>query len=395
MTLTEAGRSAAASGALERADTSGSGSLSARLLPPFRSASEYPDAGDDWSRLNLSESSFGCSPLARQAVAEELGRIHRYPDPGAGALRAKLAQLHALTDDHVVVGNGVDELLLLSALALRRPDTGVVVSANTYPGHAYAAGAACRPPSRIPVPGMRVDVAGIIDRMRAGSLVYVCNPHNPAGTALTGTEIDALAVAAAERDAIVVFDEAYIEYASPGETATATGHVRCGRPVVVLRSFSKIYALAGLRCGYALADPALCDEMRRLKNVLVYNVNRLALVAAKATLNHAAFRDDVRDQTRANLSAFQHWLASEPWADTVPSVTNFALVELPWPAEIVTAKLTHRRVLVRDCSDLGLPYHVRVSVGSPHEMEAAKAALRQVAAQLSGSRTTRAGGPNA
>lgn len=373
-----------------RGDIDGLQRSPAVLLPSFRPGPQYVSA-DGWIRLSLSESSIGCSGLARQAVADELVRIHRYPDSAASKLAAKLAELHALTEDHIVVGNGVDELLLLSAMAFTSPSGGVVVSGSTYPGHANAAAAMRQPPNRVPVRDMKVDVARLIDQMRAGALVYVCNPHNPLGTALSSVEIDALAFAATERGAIVIFDEAYIEYASAGETVTAIGHVRDGRPVVVLRSFSKIYGLAGLRCGYALADSTLCDELRQLKNVLVFNVNRLALVAAEATLTHTGFCEDVRDRTRAGLWAFQEWLASEPWAVTERSVTNFALVKSPWPAEIAATELARRRILVRDCTDLGLPHHIRISVGLPQEMEAVKAALRHVAAQVSGNRTVRTG----
>jgi histidinol-phosphate aminotransferase len=361
------------------------------LLAPFRPGPQYASA-DGWIRLSLSESSYGCSPLVSEAVAQELPRLHRYPDPGAGALVARLAETHGLTEDHFVVGNGVDELLLLAAIAFGSPAGIAVVSDSTYPGHANAVAVALRQPSHhVPAGILRVDVAAVIDQMSGGALVFICNPHNPFGTALTAAEIDALVLAAAARGAVIVFDEAYIEYTMPGETHTAMDHVRDGGPVIVLRTFSKIYGLAGLRCGYAAADPALCDELRRTKNVLVFNVNRMALTAAEAALADPGFYENVRTQTRAGLTAFQDWLASEPWASTERSVTNFALVEMPWPAAIVAAELAHRCVLVRDCTDMGLPLHIRISVGLPHEMEAIGSALRHVAAQLSGTRPMRTG----
>lgn len=273
------------------------------LLAPFRPGPHRASA-DGWIRLSLSESSLGCSPLVIEAVAQELSRIHLYPDPGTGALIARLAATHGITDDHFIVGNGVDELLLLAALAFGSPASGAVVSDSTFPGHNNAVAVALRQPAhRVPVRTQRVDVAAVIDQMRAGALVFICNPHNPFGTALTAEEIDALVLSATTRGAVIVFDEAYIEYTLQGETHTAMDHVRAGGPVIVLRTFSKIYGLAGLRCGYAAAGPVLCDELRRMKNVLVFNVNRMALTAAEAALTDSGFYEDVRTQTRAGLTA--------------------------------------------------------------------------------------------
>ncbi len=353
----------------------------ASRLPLFRPGGHYPD-GDGYVRLSLSESGFGASALARRAVANESVRLQRYPDPGARSLAAQLAARHAVTPEHIVVGNGSDELLLLSALAFVTPEARVVVSASTYPGHRNAAQAARQTPVTVPLRNYRVDVPRIVRAMRPGSVVYVCNPHNPAGTALAANEVDALVLAAEQRRAVLVVDEAYMEFVSPGETRSAITHVRAGSPVIVLRTFSKLYGLAGLRCGYAIGQPALSAEIRKLKNVLVFNVNRLAQVAAEASLRDTGFAEQVRARTRSGLIALEAWLATQPWASPVPSVTNFVLLGTPWPTNIVAGELAQRRVLVRDCTDLGLPHHLRISVGSKAEMTPAQAALTDVAELL-------------
>jgi histidinol-phosphate aminotransferase len=347
-------------------------------LPLFVAGSGYGEAS---TRLSLSENGMGCSPRARQAAVDETGRLHRYPDATALRLIAAIARREVVTPDHVVAGNGIDELLLVSALALIGSTSGVV-SASTYPGHANAVRAARRDPIVVPLRDLRVDVDAKIDVMRPGVVVYVCNPHNPTGTALLGSEIETLAAAAAERGAVLVVDEAYIEFAHAGETRSAVDHVRAGLPVIVLRTFSKVHGLAGLRCGYALAPPALCNELRRLKSVLVFNVNRVALAAAEASLLDAEFTASVQARTRTAIREFEAWLSARPWARVGRSVTNFTLVELPWPACTVAAELARRGVLVRDCTDLGLLNHVRISAGDSEDMDTARTALDDVAREL-------------
>ena len=333
-------------------------------------------------RLNLSESGFGCSLRARQAALDEADALYRYPDATAGRLVAAIAEREGLTPDHVMAGNGIDELLLISALSLVDPSVGAIVSDRTYPGHANAVRAARHTPIILPLRGLRIDTEATIDAMRPRSVVYVCNPHNPTGTALDPAEIEHLARVAHERGAILVVDEAYIEFADPHEATSAVTHVRAGLPVVVLRTFSKIHGLAGLRCGYAMARPDLCDQMRRLKNVLVFNVNRIALAAAEASLADTEFVGAVRGHTRTAVRMFEAWLTTQPWAEVNPSVTNFTLVKLPWPAHVVSERLADHGVLVRDLTDVGWPDHVRISVGHAYEMNSIQAALEKVAQEL-------------
>ncbi|MGY0237005.1 pyridoxal phosphate-dependent aminotransferase [Longispora urticae] len=345
-----------------------------------------------WLRLNFSESTFGCSPHAREAVSRELGCLNRYPDAMGQSLTTAVAEKHDCHPDQIVLGNGVDELLLLSALALVDSDIGAVVTANTYAGHANAVAAARAHYVEVPLTtDLRVYHETITTAMAPGRIVYVCNPHNPTGSALSAGEVRALAVAAAEAGATVVFDEAYLEFTYGDETASAVPLVREGLPVVVLRTFSKIHGLAALRCGYAVASPATATELRRVKNVVVFNVNRLALVAAEASLRHPAHTTAVRDRTRAVLTRFRDGLRAEPWAAPQPSVANFALLRLPWPADVVRAELARRRLLVRGCADLGLPRHIRISMGDEAEMDQAAAILRATAAHLIGQSTLERG----
>lgn len=332
-------------------------------------------------RLSLSESSYGCSPAARRAAEAAIAGLERYPDPDGEALTAAVAGTHRVTSAHVVLGNGIDELLLLSALSLVDSEVGAIVTANTYAGHAYAVSAARAPLCTVALQGDRVDIGAVIASARPGVVVYLCNPHNPTGTALPPEEVDAVVHAVAAAGACLVLDEAYIEFADAAQTRSAVHHVRDGAPVVVLRTFSKLHGLAGLRCGYAIAAPALAESLRRLKNVLVFNVNRVALAAAEASLHDHAFADRVRSGTRSTLDGFRSMVDRTGWAAAAPTATNFTLVRTPLPAEHVTAALARQRIRVRGGTALGFPQHIRIAAGQPADMRRVADVFGELAAE--------------
>ncbi|GAB2960982.1 pyridoxal phosphate-dependent aminotransferase [Saccharothrix stipae] len=339
-----------------------------------------PGAFDDgWLRLSLSESAFGCSPAARLAAEAALADAERYPDADASSLARAVARVHGVTPHHVVVGNGVDELLLLSALALSTPDAGGVVSGQTYAGHANAVGAARSPLTTVPLAAGRVDVERVVAAAAPGVVVYVCNPHNPTGSALAAAELRAVVEGVASAGAVLVLDEAYIEYAGPDRASSGVRYVRQGLPVVVLRTFSKIHGLAGLRCGYSVTTPSLARELRRLKNVLVFNVNRVALAAAEASLGDPAFTEAVARGTRAVLAGFRRAVNETGWADALPSETNFVLVHSPLPAEDLAAELARRRIAVKPLAALGFPRHIRVAAARDEDMRRMATALHEIA----------------
>ena len=353
-------------------------------LPPFEPGEEARDPSGV-IRLCLSESSAGCCPEATQAIRAELANANRYPDAAAGALTRVLADRTSLPEQSIVVGNGIDELLLFLALAFLGDGRGSgVVSASTYPGHAAAVAAVRAPCITVPLrPDLTVDTEAMAERLRfPKSTVILCNPHNPTGTFVSADEVTTLVHIAQANDSLLIIDEAYMEYAEPELAISALAHVRAGRPVVVLRTFSKIYGLAGLRCGYALAPPALADQIRRIKNITVFNVNRYALAAAEAALGNQEFTAEVRATTRRAAAEFRHAMAGAPWFTAHPSVTNFLLCELPWDAARVAAELSMRGVLVRPCLDLGLPCGLRIAIGTPHEMATLAATLAGLAELL-------------
>ena len=350
-------------------------------LAPLPIAS--PMGGEKCIRLHLSESMIGPSPRARAALHEQGRRAGRYPDATAGSLIAAIADMHQVQPAAVVVGNGIDELLLFTALAFVGAGGAGIFCAQTFPGHRSALEVVRGAPREVPLSANRIDAERLADEMRSGaSAAYVCNPHNPTGSALSAEELAFLVDQACETGTLLVVDEAYMEYAEPDLATSAIDYVRQGAPVVVLRTFSKIFGLAGLRCGYSIAPEPYSSHLRKLKHVTVFNVNRLALAAAEASIRDRDFVAYVRGETRRALRSFLGDIGALAWLRPMPSVTNFVLLGTPWAATDVAAVLRRRGILVRPCADLGFPLHVRLSMGAPAHLSAAVLGLAAASQDL-------------
>lgn len=334
-------------------------------------------------RLCLGESSFGMAPAALHAAQAELTRPHRYADADAGRLRAAIADRFALTPAHITAGNGADELLLFAALAFG-PDLGSgIVSATTYFGHRSAIRSARVPLVEVPLAGARVSTATFLEQWGDQPRVaIVCNPHNPTGSMLSTADVDRIVEHAARTGSVVVFDEVYAEYAAPDGFVSAVRHVRAGLPVVVVRSFSKIYGMAGLRCGYAIANPELSARLSMTKHTLVFNVNRVALAAATASIDDTGFASTVAATNRALRHGFVERLCENPALEVHDSVTNFVLVGDRTGSLPIARTLAAEDIAVLACTAYGMPDHVRVSIGTAAELDRVATVLAGAASRV-------------
>jgi histidinol-phosphate aminotransferase len=315
-------------------------------------------------RLHLSENERP-SPLARAAAAEEAARLGRYPDPTYANLTAELATFWQVRSDEVVVSNGSDELLLLSALAFGAQAAGVV-TAGTFLGHRYAVEATGRQATEVPLaPDGRIDAIGFSRALDRAGVAFVCNPHNPGGSALADDDLAAIVEAAQAAGSTLVVDEAYMEYADHG-TASLAGPPRDG--VIVLRTFSKAYGLAGLRVGYAIGSAGDLDAIRHLQRVVPFRVNRVGVAAAIAALRDPEHLARIRGEN----SRKRAWLTSALHAKGIearPSVTNFVAIPVANPDAIRAHLLEKHRIVVRDTSDMGYAGHIRVSLGEESALQ--------------------------
>ncbi|MEU6788764.1 histidinol-phosphate transaminase [Nonomuraea angiospora] len=320
-------------------------------------------------RLHSGENPYGPSPAVLRALDAELGRLHRYPDGSCEALKAAIALHHGVPADRVLVGNGVDEVILLLVLALADREREAVVTDGTFRSYAESLLAARQPFTACAMEGYRQPVKELARRLRAGAVLgFVCQPHNPTGGVLVQRELRELREATAEGGGVLVVDEAYAEYAGD-DFCSALPMAATGSGVCVLRTFSKAYALAGLRVGYAVGDDAVISAASRARGALPYNVNRFAQSAAMAAL---ADQEHMRRAARAVVET-REWFRARLCAlglTCPPSRGNFVLIDAAGREQAVAAALNVMGCRVRDTGDMGLPGHVRISIGTPAEMEA-------------------------
>ena len=331
--------------------------------------------------LGSNENPYGASPRARDAIQRALDGIHIYPDPLGGDLKRALAAHHGVQPANLLLGNGSHELLMQFAQVFAGPGDEVVASKfgfAVYALAAQAAGATLRPAPALPRENAMPrghDLAGL--RASIGprtKLVYLANPNNPTGTWYAADEFAAF-MAQVPGDVIVVVDEAYAEFTNAPDYASALPLVTRHPNLVVTRTFSKAYALAGLRVGFAVADEGLIAVMERVRES--FNVNALGLVAAEAALG------DV-DHLQASIAG--NSVQREALADALrargmkvaPSQTNFLLVEFGDHSSRIEARLVGRGVVLRPMGGYGLGECLRITVGTEVENQRLLAALDEV-----------------
>ncbi|MFI5932104.1 pyridoxal phosphate-dependent aminotransferase [Actinoplanes sp. NPDC051494] len=324
-----------------------------------------PDA-DTLVRLHLSESPYGASPAAVAAATTALERVNRYPAPERESLVAALARHWDVAPDQIAVANGSDELVLATALSLGDLTRPGLVTAGTFPGYRAVLERIDRGAVELPLAGATTDATAFANELPGHGIGYVCNPHNPAGTALTRDGLAALITAAHAGEVPLIVDEAYQEFSDPRLPQTRDFLDR-GAPVVALRTFSKAYGLAALRIGYAVGRADLIAEIRRTLSVLPFSVNRVAQAAAVAALADQEFLGTVR----AAGAQRRRWFCAEldrRGYRYVPSLTNFVAVEVDDAGGLQDTLAARYGILVRNTAMFGFPGHLRVSLGTEAEL---------------------------
>src|SRR2546425_2837034 len=326
-------------------------------------------------KLASNENPLPPSDRVQKAILATLNHLNRYPDGSGFYLRQALAKKHGVSPDHVVLGNGSNELIELLVRTFLRPGDEAVVphpSFVVYPMIVQAAGG-------VRVMVMLKDFRLDLDAMARAitpttKIVFVANPNNPTATIVTKDEVEHFMARVPERT-IVVFDEAYIEFAMGPDFPDTLSAVKHGRKVVVLRTFSKAASLAGLRVGYAVADADAISLMNRIRQP--FNVNSLAQAAALAALDDDAH---VLECVRM-IEAGRHLLYDEVKSirvSDVPAPANFILVDVGRSAADIYQKLLHQGVIVRPMTPFGLETALRITVGTPEENRKLVKALRSV-----------------
>ena len=331
-------------------------------------------ADEGIAQLASNESPWGPHPAVSEAIARAAGAAHRYPDPAATALRRRIAERHEVSPADVAVANGSCEILLAAALALCEPGDEIVYAWPSFSMYPYLAPLSGAREIRVALTGdQRHDLdAMAVEVTAATQLLIVCNPTNPTATHLPAARIAELCERVPGHVTVIV-DEAYVEF-QLNDDPDATVDLRRRFPnLVLLRTFSKVYGLAGLRVGYALGSPAFRDAVDAVRQP--FSVNAVAQAAATEALRH---QDDVAtrvertiiERVNVELGVRELGLA------TPDSHANFSWIDLGDrdEAELV-ARLGEQGILVRAGTPLGGPGHIRVTYGAPEHNRRFLAAL--------------------
>jgi histidinol-phosphate aminotransferase len=330
-------------------------------------------------KLASNEGAFGPLPGAVAAFEAAVGELNRYPDGGGLRLREALAERHGVAPEQVVPGNGADELIRLCAVSTLDARDRAVLPWPSFPSYVAAAACCGAEAVRVPLRGRTLDLDALLAAgKRPGTkLAYLATPNNPTGTLPTRAALRRL-LDELPNEVVCVLDEAYAEYADPepdGIRLVAEGRER----LCVLRTFSKVYGLAALRIGYAVASPDVADALDRVRPI--FNVNQPAQEAALASLHEpdaVAGRVAHARRGRERLLAAMRAAGLEP----EPSQANFVYAEVPGGegAELANALLSEG-VIVRALAGFGAPGAIRVTAGTDEENELFAGALARVMAQ--------------
>ena len=326
-------------------------------------------------KLASNEGAFGPLPAAVAAFEAAAGELNRYPDGGGYRLRSALGERHGVPPEQIVLGNGADELIRLCAVATLEAGDRAVFPWPSFPS--YVASAACcgAEPVQVALAGRAPDLDALLARCDARTrVVYLANPNNPTGVLTAHDDVLRLAQELPPR-ALLVLDEAYGDYAQPEPRGVELVRAGAGR-VCVLRTFSKVYGLAALRIGYAVASPEVADALDRVRNI--FNANQPAQEAALASLHEHEQVEGRVEHARAARERLRSALEAAGLRPE-PSQANFVYADVPGgDAEGLTRRLLERGIMVRALTGFGAPGAIRVTTGTDEEMKILEGALPAV-----------------
>lgn len=317
-------------------------------------------------KLASNENPIGPSPLAVQAILDRVHTLNRYPDGSCYYLKEKLSSILGLPQSRIIVGNGSNELIELTIRTFMEPEDEVIQAFPTFLVYQKIVSGAGGRMVSIPLAEFKIDLEAMLGAVTPRTkIIMVNNPNNPTGTALG---LDAMRdfLERVPEDVVVVLDEAYIEFASDDSVADGLRLADSHPLLITMRTFSKIYGLAGLRIGYGFASEAVVDYMNRVRQP--FNANSLAQAAATAALEDREFVSRTLKLVRDGLS-YLYGQLDELGLPYVPSQTNFFLIRVPMGADRLYKRMLREGVIIRSMASFGLPDYIRINVGLAEENE--------------------------
>lgn len=330
-------------------------------------------------KLASNENPFGPSPKAVQAMKERLGESHRYPDAGGFYLRRKLAGHHEVEMDNIVLGCGSTELIQLACRIYCRPGDAGLTSEGTFVVFQMSLQAVGGDLVTVPLKEFAFDLDAIAAAVNGNVCVlYFANPNNPTGTMFTASDFDRFLQRVPE-DVLVILDEAYCDYVEAEDYSRSLDYVREGRYVLVLRTFSKIYGLAGIRIGYGVGHPEVISALNKVRSP--FNFSGLALAAAEAALDDIEHVQQSLQRNREGRTFLQKQFADLGFT-VAPSCANFLYLESGHDPRAAQEFLLRQGVIVRPLGFMGMPRGLRITVGAEEENQKAVEAFRLLKDEL-------------
>lgn len=334
----------------------------------------------DLVKLASNESLWGPSPRALEAARASLADVFHYPEVHPPRLTAAIARIHGFSPDEILVGNGGDELLRILAAAYTAPGLRVLYPTPSFSQYAFSAelAGAESVPVRLTADG-RMDLLAMLDAVDDRTrLIYLCSPNNPTGGIFSQKAWDEF-LGRLPDHVLTVVDQAYGEFADDPAYAVIAPAIRSGRPVAVVRTFSKIYALAGLRVGWMAAPPEVIEMLKRIREP--FSVNVVAQSAALAAMLDREYLSQVGSETRSGRERLATELTRRGFS-VFPSQANFVTFDTGRDAQAIARAFEREGVIVRPTTSFNMPHHIRVTVGPEWALTRFLSALDRIWSQL-------------
>jgi histidinol-phosphate aminotransferase len=326
-------------------------------------------------KLASNENPLGPSPLAIQAITDKLHTLHRYPDGSGFYLKSKLSKKYGIPFDQIILGNGSNELIELIIRTFLSAGEHVVQAFPTFLVYEKIVKGAGGQMTSVPLSNFKIDLDEISKAITSRTkLIFINNPNNPTGSVVSHEEMLRFLKEIPE-DILVVLDEAYIEFVSEATVARGLELLKERPLLFVLRTFSKLYGLAGLRIGYGFGSMKVVDYMNRVRQP--FNANTLAQVAANAAIDDTAFVSKTLKVVSEGLS-YLYKKIEDIGLEYIPTQTNFFLIKVPEGGKKIYERMLREGVIVRSMDSYGLPEYIRINAGLPEENERFVGALKKV-----------------
>lgn len=331
--------------------------------------------------LALSENNNSIPTFLSEALKRELLSCNKYPGELYHDVEEGIIENNGLDCNYrALIGNGVDEIILLLFMALKQNKGKIICSGSTFNGYKYSAKALNIEWDEVPIKDFKVDSMEMRKKIDSDTgAVVICNPHNPCGTIMPLQEIYGIICKAKEYGALVIIDEAYIEFVDSEEYKTEIRKLfLLNKNVIELHTFSKLYGLAGLRCGYALLHDGILDNVFEIIEALPFRVNRLACAASLVCMGKEAFFMEQIEEIKRQKMKLCSVLDRKKIA-YIESETNFLLVDLGYlSSDIQRILLEKYQIKVRPCEEFGFDGFVRISMGTESEMNTLIKAFNEI-----------------